>query len=119
MFGILKNKPILGLPGNPVSSMVCAQLFLKQSIYKLQNYNYIEKIFHLPLGKDLSKNGWRESYIRGYMSKNKNNQIIAMPISNQDSSSLSSYSKANILIIREPNARKIKKNSLVKAIILN
>ena len=119
MFGILKNKPILGLPGNPVSSMVCAQLFLKQSIYKLQNYNYIEKIFHLPLGKDLSKNGWRESYIRGYMSKNKSNQIIAMPISNQDSSSLSSYSKANILIIREPNARKIKKNSLVKAIILN
>ena len=39
MFGILKNIPIIGLPGNPVSSMVCAQLFLKQSIYKLQNYN--------------------------------------------------------------------------------
>ena len=119
MFGILKNIPIIGLPGNPVSSMVCAQLFLKQSIYKLQNYNYIERIFHLPLGKDLSKNGPRESYIRGYMSKNKNNQITAIPISNQDSSSLSSYSKANILIIREPNAKKIKKNSLIKAIILN
>jgi molybdopterin biosynthesis enzyme len=42
-----------------------------------------------------------------------------MPISNQDSSSLSSYANADLLIIREPNARKIKKNSLVKAIILN
>ena len=49
----------------------------------------------------------------------KNNQIIAMPISNQDSSSLSSFAKANILIIRDPNAKKIKRGSLVKAFILN
>lgn len=119
MFGTLKNKPIIGLPGNPVSSIVCSQLFLKQSIYKLQNYNYTENIFYLRLGKDLPKNNWRESYIRGYLSKSKNNQIIAMPISNQDSSSLSSFAKANILIIREPNAKKIKRGSLVKAFILN
>ena len=119
MFGYLKNKPIIGLPGNPVSSMVCAQLFLKQSIYKLQNHNYNENIFNFRLGKDLPKNNWRESYVRGYISKNTNNQIVAMPISNQDSSSLSSYASANLLIIREPNASKIKKNSLVKAIILN
>ena len=119
MFGYLKNKPIIGLPGNPVSSMVCAQLFLKQSIYKLQNHNYNENIFDFRLGKDLPKNNWRESYVRGYISKNTNNQTVAMPISNQDSSSLSSYANADLLIIREPNARKIKKNSLVKAIILN
>ncbi len=119
MFGTLKNKPIIGLPGNPVSSIVCSQLFLKQSIYKLQNYNYSENIFYLRLGKDLPKNNWRESYIRGYLSKSKNNQIIAMPISNQDSSSLSSFAKANILIIRKPNAKKIKRGSLVKAFILN
>ena len=119
MFGTLKNKPIIGLPGNPVSSIVCSQLFLKQSIYKLQNYNYTENIFYLRLGKDLPKNNWRESYIRGYLSKSKNNQIIAMPISNQDSSSLSSFAKANILIIRDPNAKKIKRGSLVKAFILN
>ena len=42
-----------------------------------------------------------------------------MPISNQDSSSLSSYAVADLLIIREPNSKKIKKHSLVKAIILN
>ena len=119
MFGYLKNKPIIGLPGNPVSSMVCAQLFLKQSIYKLQNHNYSENIFDFRLGKDLPKNNWRESYLRGYISKNTNDQTVVMPITNQDSSSISSYAKADLLIIREPNARKIKKNSLVKAIILN
>ncbi len=119
MFGYLKNKPIIGLPGNPVSSMVCAQLFLKQSIYKLQNHNYSENIFDFRIGKDLPKNNWRESYLRGYISKNTNDQIVVMPITNQDSSSISSYAKADLLIIREPNARKIKKNSLVKAIILN
>ena len=119
MFGYLKNKPIIGLPGNPVSSMVCAQLFLKQSIYKLQNHNYSENIFDFRLGKDLPKNNKRESYLRGYISKNTNDQTVVMPITNQDSSSISSYAKADLLIIREPNARKIKKNSLVKAIILN
>ena len=119
MFGYLKNKPIIGLPGNPVSSMVCARLFLKQSIYKLQNHNYSENIFDFRLGKDLPKNNKRESYLRGYISKNTNDQTVVMPITNQDSSSISSYAKADLLIIREPNARKIKKNSLVKAIILN
>tara|TARA_Y100000766_G_scaffold247971_1_gene229486 strand:+ start:1078 stop:2292 length:1215 start_codon:yes stop_codon:yes gene_type:complete len=119
MFGYLKNKPIIGLPGNPISSMVCAQLFLKQSIYKLQNHNYSENIFNFRLGKDLPKNNWRESYLRGYISKNTNDQTVVMPITNQDSSSISSYAKADLLIIREPNAKKIKKNSLVKAIILN
>jgi len=119
MFGYLKNKPIIGLPGNPISSMVCAQLFLKQSIYKLQNHNYSENIFNFRLGKDLPKNNWRESYVRGYISKNTNDQTVVMPITNQDSSSISSYAKADLLIIREPNAKKIKKNSLVKAIILN
>ena len=93
--------------------------FLDSGEYRLQNYNYTENIFYLRLGKDLPENNWRERYIRGYLSKTKNNQIIAMPISNQDSSSLSSFAKANILIIRDPNAKKIKRDSLVKAFILN
>src|SRR4030095_13256581 len=32
IFGRLKNTPLLGLPGNPVSTLVCAQLFLNPAI---------------------------------------------------------------------------------------
>ena len=118
MFGQSGNVPILGLPGNPVSSIVCSHLFLKQSIYKLQNYHFEENISKLKLSKDLPPNGDREHYIRGYISKNSKDELLAAPLNNQDSASLSSLSKANILIIRKPKERKAKKNSFVKVINL-
>ena len=113
MFGQSGSTPILGLPGNPVSSIVCSHLFLKQSIYKLQNYHFEENINKLKLSKNLPPNGDREHYIRGYISKNSKNELLATPINNQDSASLSSLSKANILIIRKPKEKKAKKNSYV------
>jgi molybdopterin molybdotransferase len=118
MFGQSGNIPILGLPGNPVSSIVCSHLFLKQSIYKLQNYYFKENINKIKLSKDLPPNGDREHYIRGYISKNSKDELLATPINNQDSASLSSLSKANILIIRKPKERKAKKNSYVNIINL-
>jgi len=59
MFGQSGSTPILGLPGNPVSSIVCSHLFLKQSIYKLQNYHFEENINKLKLSKNLPPNGDR------------------------------------------------------------
>ena len=118
MFGQSGNIPIVGLPGNPVSSIVCSHLFLKQSIYKLQNYYFEENINKIKLSKDLPSNGDREHYIRGYISKNSKDELLATPINNQDSASLSSLSKANILIIRKPKERKAKKNSYVNIINL-
>jgi molybdopterin molybdotransferase len=118
MFGQSGNIPILGLPGNPVSSIVCSHLFLKQSIYKLQNYYFEENINKIKLSKDLPPNGDREHYIRGYISKNSKDELLATPINNQDSASLSSLSKANILIIRKPKERKAKKNSYANIINL-
>lgn len=118
MFGQSGRTPILGLPGNPVSSIVCSHLFLKQSIYKLQNYHFEENINKLKLSKNLPPNGDREHYIRGYISKNSKNELLATPINNQDSASLSSLSKANILIIRKPKEKKAKKNSYANIINL-
>ena len=63
-------------------------------------------------------NGDREHYIRGYISKNSKNELLATPINNQDSASLSSLSKANILIIRKPKEKKAKKNSYANIINL-
>lgn len=118
MFGKSGSTPILGLPGNPVSSIVCSHLFLKQSIYKLQNYHFEENINKLKLSKNLPPNGDREHYIRGYISKNSKNELLATPINNKDSASLSSLSKANILIIRKPKEKKAKKNSYANIINL-
>jgi molybdopterin molybdotransferase len=119
MFGLSGKIPILGLPGNPVSSIVCSHLFLKQSILRLQNYHFEENIIELKTSKDLPKNGPREHYMRAYVEKNSRNQLLITPIDNQDSASLSSLSKADSLIIRIPKERKTSKNSYVKVINLN
>jgi len=118
MFGNSNNIPILGLPGNPVSSIVCSHLFLKQSIFKLQNYNFVENLTELKLSKELASNGEREHYIRGYINQNSKNQFFATPLDIQDSASLSSLSNADILIIRKSKAKKAPKNSYVKVINL-
>ena len=118
MFGLYGKTPILGLPGNPVSSIICSHLFLKQSIFRLQNYYFEENIFELRTSKDLPKNGPREHYMRAYLEKNSKNQLLVTPIDNQDSASLSSLSKADSLIIRSPKERKTSKNSYVKVINL-
>ena len=118
MFGNLKNFPILGLPGNPVSALVCTQIFLKKSIYALQGYNFNEILYSFRTSRDIKKSEKRRQYIRGaLLQPKKDGKIYVKPFKDQDSAALSIYSKSDVLIIREPNSPKVTKGSKIKAIL--
>lgn len=89
---------ILGLPGNPSSAWVCAQVFLKHLILGQQT---LESEI---LDKSLPANGSRETYLRG--KRLKNGKI--KPLSRQDSGLVTPLSHANILIRRTINSKELR-----------
>ena len=120
IFGTNKNTSIIGLPGNPVSALVCSEIFLKKAVYALQGIKYKDTILIATLDNDLNKNGSRRHYLRGKLYfDHKKSEMIVKSLNNQDSASLLPYSEANSLIILEPNEKKLRKGSKVKVFLLN
>jgi molybdopterin molybdotransferase len=105
MHGRLGPMRVIGLPGNPVSSYVCAYLFLVPLIRALSGRSHIH---HRPetaiLGRDVVANDQREDYLRARLEERDDGQWIATPVNHQDSSLLGNLAAAQALLIRPPFA---------------
>ena len=99
MAGRMGDAMMVGLPGNPVSAMVCGQVFLRPVIDAMQG---LPKQKRLPLTATLAqavaKNGPREHYMRAIV---QNQKLTAFE--RQDSSMLTVLADANALLIRPPH----------------
>ncbi len=97
---------VIGLPGNPVSSYVCAFLFMVPLIRALSGRS---DIHHVPepalLGADVPANDLRQDYLRARLTGGPDRQPIATTVREQDSSLLGNLSVASALVIRPPFAR--------------
>ena len=64
VFGVLNNKFVFGLPGNPVSSFNIFELLAKPLIYKLMGNDYSANLVQMPMGKTYTrKRSSRKSFI--------------------------------------------------------
>jgi len=115
IFGHMGQTPMLGLPGNPVSSMVCGLLFVRPAIAALLGEvgggNYTGAAI---LGADMGANDNRQDYVRASLSADG----VATPFTVQDSAMLSSLAKAGCLIIRPPFAPAARAGDSVPAVML-
>jgi molybdopterin molybdotransferase len=104
--GFMGAMSILGLPGNPVSSIVCAILFLVPLVRHLQGDRDASAPQDEPaiLGADLPANDGRKDYLRGRLTRDAEGRPVATPASRQDSSMLRVLADSNCLVIREPHA---------------
>ncbi|WP_426957691.1 molybdopterin molybdotransferase MoeA [Muricoccus radiodurans] len=105
IFGHLHGTPLLGLPGNPVSALVCAVLFLLPSLARLSGAP-AGPTPRRPalLGTDLPANDRREDYVRATLSADASGALVATPFSLQDSSMLTVLARADALLVRAPYA---------------
>lgn len=102
MAGTLKGTPMIGLPGNPVSAMVCARLFLVPVVHRMLGLpDGMPERHTAELATDIGKNGIREHYMRATVSW-ENQRFICAPWQRQDSSLLSVLAKSNALMVRAP-----------------
>ncbi len=104
MHGRLNAMQVLGVPGNPVSSYVCAFLFLVPLIRRLAGREDIKPVPQpARLGRDLPANDERTDYMRATLILGPDGPI-ATPLPNQDSSLMAPLATADCLLIREANA---------------
>ena len=105
MHGRLGAMRVIGLPGNPVSSYVCAYLFLVPLIRALSGRATVHHVRETALlGRDLGANDQREDYLRARLAEREDGALIAMPVDKQDSSLLGNLAAARALVIRPPFA---------------
>ncbi len=105
LHGRLGAMHVLGLPGNPVSSYVCAYLFLVPLIRRLIGRTDIERTPEpAVLGADLPENDERADYLRATLAPGPDGSRVATACPLQDSSMLAPLARADCLLIREPHA---------------
>jgi len=112
MAGRLGGAAMVGLPGNPVSAMVCGTVFVAPMIRAMLGLGHHPAPRRaVPLGRDMAANGPREHYMRATLT-----DWAVMPENRQDSSLLSVLAAANVLLVRAPDEPPQPAGSMVEVI---
>ncbi len=119
-FAIRGDRAILGLPGNPTSALVCAHLFLRPLIDKMLDRDAPASIAlgSARLRTALEANGPREAYLRASCDTDANGQIWVNAAPNQDSSLVTVFKSADVLIVRRPHEAAVAKGDVVRVLPL-
>jgi molybdopterin molybdotransferase len=121
MHGRLGAMRILGLPGNPTSSVVCAIVFLRPLLRALHGEPDPGADLSQParLAVDVPANGQRQDYMRASLSRNDDGILVATPAAEQDSSLVKTMARAEGLIVRPPHAEAAKAGQACRVIPLH
>ena len=113
LFSKINNTPLIGLPGNPVSSGVCSLIFINIAIRLMLgvtgDYPVFEKV---KLNGHFSVNDERMDFVRAKINI-ENGNILVTPINKQDSSMITQFSYSDCLIVRDPFEKIKNKGELV------
>jgi molybdopterin molybdotransferase len=119
MFGRIGATPVLGLPGNPVSALVCSTIFLRAAMMVLEGAaDPVQAPETARLGKGLPANDRREDYLRARLTRDDNGMPVATAMDRQDSSMLAYLAGAHCLIVRPAHAEPVAAGANVPVIRL-
>lgn len=113
MYGRKGRQHVMGLPGNPVSAMVCARLFLKPLIDAMLGLPASDDLVMARLGAPMKANDGRQDYVRGTLGAAPDGARTASPYAKQDSSMQRTFRDSQCLIVRPPLAPEAAKGDLV------
>jgi molybdopterin molybdotransferase len=118
MVGRLGDMRVLGLPGNPVSTFVCAHIFLKPLVRALLGLPLGADLRTAKLGAPMRENDGRQDYVRARLTRTPEG-LEATPFAIQDSSMLSTLAAADALIIRPVGAPAAPAGTTVPVLLLH
>ena len=110
MFGLrnsahVKAQRVLGLPGNPVSSLICGRVFLVPLIHAMLGHAHAAAPVQIArLTAPLEANGPRTHYMRAVLQTAPGTIAHVTPVASQDSSLISPLASASCLIVRDVGA---------------
>jgi len=101
VFGVGEDgKLVFGLPGNPVSTMVTFELFVRTALARLEGApDPVRELLQARLLDSLTNRGPRRAYLPGWLRAGDDGDLVAEPIPTKGSADIVSFSKANALLI--------------------
>ncbi|MBM4257156.1 MAG: molybdopterin molybdotransferase MoeA [Deltaproteobacteria bacterium] len=118
-FGLLRERPYFGLPGNPVSALVCFYLYVLPALRKMTGH---KKLFlptvHASMGAEVAKAKGLTEFVRCRIT-HEHGHYIAHSTGNQSSGVLSSLSLGEGLIVGPPEMPLLPKGLGVQVIVLD
>jgi len=118
-FGLLADgRRVLGLPGNPASALVCAQLFLKPFLAAMQGGDPELRLARAKVTVPLAANGPREHWMRAELSHGLDGALMAQPFGDQDSSLVTVFASADALLRRSAGAPAVSLGGVVDVLPL-
>ncbi|MFQ5480227.1 MAG: gephyrin-like molybdotransferase Glp [Thermodesulfobacteriota bacterium] len=112
-FGLMGGKPAFGLPGNPVSSMVAFEQFVRPALLKMAGRSDIfKKTFAARLTSPIRKKPGRVNFLRGTLTS-KDGEYLATPLQGQGSGMITSMVRAEIFIIVPEEATEVEAGEMV------
>jgi molybdopterin molybdotransferase len=119
MYGRKNGMHVLGLPGNPVSALVCARLFLKPLLDALQGLPVSDDLEEAVLGAAMKENDTRQDYVRATLAPGGGGRVVATPFGKQDSSMQRTFRESQALIVRPPHAPPAQAGDVVRILRLD
>ena len=104
-FGVLGDgRRLLGLPGNPASAMVCAELFFRPLLAAMQGAAPTVPMIKARTAVAMAANGGREHWMRARLSHADDGAVVSTPFADQDSSLVTVFASADALLRRPAGA---------------
>jgi len=118
-FGIIKGVPHLGLPGNPVSSMITFEVFARPAILKMMGkINLSKPTIEATLEGYIKNSDGRRVFARAIVSR-EGDRYVARTTGPQGSGILTSMSRANGLVIVPEDVASVEQGETVKVLMLD
>jgi molybdopterin molybdotransferase len=119
-FGRLGDgRAVLGLPGNPASAMVCAELVLKPVLRAMMGADPEPRFVKAALARPVPANRGRDHLMRVVLSHDETGRLVAEAPFDQDSSLVTVFAKADGLMRRPPDSPAAEAGDLVDVLILD
>jgi molybdopterin molybdotransferase len=105
LFGRLGAQRVLGLPGNPLSCLIAARLFLVPLMFRLLGRTDAPLDERAAvLAHPMEANGPRQHYMRATLERVAGALPRVTALASQDSAHMSALAAADVLIVRPPDA---------------
>jgi len=119
-FGVLDDgRRVLGLPGNPASAMVCAELFLRPLLRAMLGVAAEPRMATALTDVPFDANGDREHWMRARLTFAAAGVLRVSPLRDQDSSLVTIFARADALVRRPSGASAVAVGDPVEILILD
>jgi molybdopterin molybdotransferase len=116
-FGVFDGTPVIALPGNPVSSMVTFELFVRPAIAKMMGGRFQHLMVQVTLSEEVDNRGGRRSFMRAIVAR-EGDAYVARLTGPQGSGILTSMARANALVDIPAEIELLPAGSTAQAILL-